>query len=85
MNLNIFRKPIPDTDIGAEAARALAVIRLRLRNYGVLLAAVKAATGDREDDARLAAFAEDYGLDQIDPIRRIDVLRHALKIVGSND
>lgn len=82
MNFTLFsRKPIQDTGVEPEAAVALGVIRANLRNYGILLAAVKAASCETDDDRLLANFAEDYGLDQIDPIRRIDVLRHALTLV----
>lgn len=82
MNFTLFsRKPIQDTEVGSEAAAALGVIRARLHNYGILLAAVKAASCETDNDRLLANFAQDYSMDQVDPIRRIDVLRHALALV----
>lgn len=85
MELRIWgRKRIPDIQIGTiatDAARALSLLRTLAYRYDILLAATKAAACEREDDQRLINFAEDYGLDQIDPIRRIDVLRHALSLI----
>jgi hypothetical protein len=78
--LNIFRrkrhKEAP-TDPGLEAA--LINIRIRMQDFAMLMRAAQVAAADDDNGTGILEFAEDYGMDQIDPIRRIDVLRYALK------
>lgn len=59
---------------------ALQLLRKRNLNYQMLVAAIQACL--REDEGGLLAFCEDYGVDPLDPIKRGDVLRHALEIAG---
>lgn len=63
-----------------EAGAALVLIKKRVQDYHALVSAIRAVLA--EDRSGIEAFCEDYGLDQVDKVKRADVLRHALKYVG---
>lgn len=67
-------------ELPLDAAVAVVLIKKRLQDYHVLLSAIQAVLA--EDRCGIEAFCEDYGLDQVDKVKRADVLRHALKYVG---
>lgn len=60
-------------------ADSLSILRNLAYHNGLLEKAIAAAIS--EDDGLMEAYCEDYGIDQVDPIKRIDVLKHALKLV----
>jgi hypothetical protein len=66
-------------EVNPDVWQALNLLRIRNLNYDMLLRALQIAAD--EGDGGIRAFCEDYGLDQVDPVRRIDVVRHALKAV----
>jgi hypothetical protein len=80
-NLSIFRsKPqVREQSVPVFVAEALQLLRIRMLNYEVLRAAVNAVLSGEE--AAIKAYCEDYGLDQLDPVKLNDVLRHAMKII----
>jgi hypothetical protein len=66
-------------DVAPDVHAALGLLRIRNLNYDMLLRALRIAAA--EGDGGIKEFCEDYGLEQIDPVRRIDVVRYALKAV----
>ena len=80
-NLSIFRsKPqVREQSVPVFVAEALQLLRIRMLNYEVLRAAVSAVLSGEE--GAIKAYCEDYGLDQLDPVKLNDVLRHAMKII----
>lgn len=57
---------------------ALATLKRRMLDYETLRTAVRAVLAD--DEGAMRAFCEDYGLDQIDPVTKMDVLRFAIRL-----
>jgi len=69
-------------DVTPDVRQAMDCLRAYNTNYQILLAAVKCAV--EGDVGALRAFCEDFGLDQVDPITKADVLAHALQLVRQN-
>jgi hypothetical protein len=66
-----------------DVEQAFSAVRKRLQHFDMLMDAIRAAID--KDGQAASNFAEDYGMeDQLDPVRRVDVLRHALQIVGES-
>lgn len=77
--LKIFRRKSLVGALAPEVAKALQVIRTSMMNQLILVRALEVGASDDESGGLIEAFCEDYGLDQVDPVRKIDVLRYALK------
>jgi hypothetical protein len=57
--------------IGEPGDQLAQAARTRLRNA--------AAAVLSENEGHMRAFCEDYGMDQVDPVTKLDVLRYAMK------
>lgn len=76
------RRTIQDRDraIPQEAAKGLAALATLARNYDTLRRAIFVALS--EGDTGIQEFCEDFGVDQVDPVKKSDILRWALKACG---
>jgi hypothetical protein len=75
----IFTRRVSRAELAPDVLQALSMLRTQLLGQQQLRLAVSVALAEEanfEDAAR--AYCEDYGLDQVDPIKRADILKHAL-------
>jgi hypothetical protein len=69
---------IREKTVPASVTQALNLLRQRVLDYECLRAAVRAVLS--EDEGAMRVFCEDFGMDQVDPVTKLDVLRYALKL-----
>lgn len=86
-NFTVFRgkrtREDRDRAVPPDAMRALLALRTMSQNYDTLRRAIFVAIAAEETlEGEIRAFCEDFGVDQIDAVKRIDVLRWALKACG---
>jgi predicted DNA-binding protein (UPF0278 family) len=81
--INVFRRKRPtaaqEIPVDQEVEGALRNIRQSMRDFAMLKRAAEVAADESDTGTGILEFAEDYGIDQVDPIKKIDVLRYALK------
>jgi hypothetical protein len=68
----IREKTVPES-----VSQAISLLKQRALDYEMLRTAVAAVLS--EDEGHMRAFCEDYGMDQVDPVTKLDVLRYAMK------
>jgi hypothetical protein len=74
----VWPKPgIREQTVPPSVLAALALLKQQVLDYQLLRCAVSAVLAD--DEGAMRVFCEDFGMDQVDPVTKLDVLRYALK------
>lgn len=86
--LNLFRPArhrrgaLSSAEIDSTIAQALMHLRHMSEDNHQMRRALHIACAEGDAEDLICAYCEDYCLDPIDEVRRIDVLKHALKRVN---
>lgn len=86
--LNLFRaskqprRATSQAEIDSTISEALWHLKRIAADNHVMQRALYIASMEGDATDQIKAFCEDYSIDQVDEVRRIDVMRHALKLVA---